>query len=113
VAEAEAEASRTSKASGASQATKETNEASDETKPALKLTPTSTVWTEDDYDRLARNNLNGRQIKNAVRTAQALAVNEKQKLSMEHIRRVLEVAQSFEQDLKGGTGYVDAMRSYT
>ena len=113
VAEAEAEASRTSKASGASQASKEANEASDEKKPALKLTPTSTIWTEDDYDRLARNNLNGRQIKNAVRTAQALAVNEKQKLSMEHIRRVLEVAQSFEQDLKGGTGYVDAMRSYT
>ena len=53
------------------------------------------------------------QIKNAVRTAQALAVNERQKLNMEHIKRVLDVAESFEQDLKGGTGYADAMRSYT
>jgi len=58
-------------------------------------------------------NHSGVQIKNAVRTAQALAVNEKQRLSMEHIKRVLEVAESFDNDLKGGTGYIDAMRSYT
>lgn len=32
---------------------------------------------------------------------------------MEHIKRVLDVAESFERDLKGGSGYVDAMRSYT
>lgn len=112
-AEAEARARETGKANGVKQGSKESNEAIDEKQPAGKSAATSTVWTEDDYDRLARNSLNGRQIKNAVRTAQALAVNEKQKLSMEHIRRVLEVAQSFEQDLKGGTGYVDAMRSYT
>jgi len=53
------------------------------------------------------------QIKNAVRTAQALAVNEGTNLGMEHLKRVLQVAESFEQDLKGGTGYTDAMRSYT
>jgi len=53
------------------------------------------------------------QIKNCVRTAQALAVNNKERLSMEHIKRVLEVAESFDRDLKGGTGYLDAMRSYT
>ena len=53
------------------------------------------------------------QIKNAVRTAQALAVNEKKPLSMEHIAKVLDVAETFEKDLKGGTGYEDAMRSYT
>lgn len=53
------------------------------------------------------------QIKNAVRTAQALALYEKEKLSMEHIKRVLEVTESFDRDLKGGTGYLDAMRSYT
>ncbi|KAI9788174.1 MAG: hypothetical protein M1835_002427 [Candelina submexicana] len=70
-------------------------------------------FKDSDYDSLARNNLNGRQIKNAVRTAQALAVNQKEKLSMEHIKRVLDVAESFEHDLKGGTGYLDAMRSYT
>lgn len=48
-----------------------------------------------------------------MRTAQALAVNEKTPLSMEHIKRVLDVAENFEHDLRGGTGYLDAMRSYT
>lgn len=70
-------------------------------------------FQEDDYNTLARKDLNGRQIKNAVRTAQALAVNMQQKLSMEHIKRVLDVAEGFERDLRGGSGYEDAMRSYT
>ncbi|KAK5037311.1 hypothetical protein LTR16_011933 [Cryomyces antarcticus] len=69
-------------------------------------------FKDSDYDTLARHSMNGRQIKNAVRTAQALAVNESTKLSMEHIKRVLDVAQSFDRDLKGGTGYEDAMRNY-
>lgn len=71
------------------------------------------TFTDKDLDALARHNLNGRQIKNSVRTAQALAVNEVTPLSMAHIKRVLEVAETFDQDLRGGTGYVDAMRSYT
>ncbi|KAF2666780.1 P-loop containing nucleoside triphosphate hydrolase protein [Microthyrium microscopicum] len=71
------------------------------------------AFKESDYDRLAKSNLNGRQIKNMVKTAQALAVFEKNPLNMEHIRRVLDVSESFERDLKGGTGYDDAMRSYT
>ncbi|KAJ5179240.1 hypothetical protein N7492_002450 [Penicillium capsulatum] len=71
------------------------------------------TFTEEDYDRLSRHTLNGRQIKNSVRTAQALAVNEKTPLSMDHIKRVLEVAETFDHDLRGGTGYLDAMRSYT
>ncbi|KAL3471826.1 hypothetical protein BJX99DRAFT_15722 [Aspergillus californicus] len=70
-------------------------------------------FTDKDLDSLSRHNLNGRQIKNSVRTAQALAVNEKTSLSMNHIKRVLEVAKTFDQDLHGGTGYQDAMRSYT
>ncbi|OMP82174.1 ATPase family AAA domain-containing protein 3B [Diplodia seriata] len=70
-------------------------------------------FRDDDYNTLARNELNGRQIKNTVRTAQALAVNMGEKLSMEHIKRVLAVAESFERDLRGGSGYEDAMRSYT
>ncbi|KAL7629827.1 hypothetical protein AAE478_001350 [Parahypoxylon ruwenzoriense] len=69
-------------------------------------------FDEDDYTALARHNLNGRQIKNTVGTAQALAVNKGEPLSMRHIREVLNVQQNFEQDLKGGTGYQDAMRSY-
>ena len=69
-------------------------------------------FEDEDYDRLARRNLNGRQIKNAVRTAQALALDEKKALNVEQIVKVLDVGESFERDLKGGPGYEDAMRSY-
>lgn len=74
----------------------------------LELMP----FTEEDYSDLARHDLNGRQIKNTVRTAQALAVNKGEPLSMSHIRQVLEVHKSFDRDLKGGPGFQDAMRSY-
>jgi D-aminopeptidase len=69
-------------------------------------------FKEEDYTNLAKHNLNGRQIKNTIRTAQALAVNKKEPLSMEHIKRVLDVLLSFDRDLKGGTGFEDAMRGY-
>ena len=69
-------------------------------------------FSEEDYNGLAKHNLNGRQIKNTVRTAQALAVNKGEPLGMVHIKQVLDVALAFERDLKGGTGYEDAMRNY-
>lgn len=69
-------------------------------------------FTDEDYNMLARHELNGRQIKNTVGTAQALAANKGEPLAMRHIRQVLEVQISFERDLKGGPGYQDAMRSY-
>lgn len=69
-------------------------------------------FDEEDYEKLARHNLNGRQIKNTIRTAQALAVNKGEPLSMVHIREVLGVLKKFERDLKGGTGYEDAMKGY-
>ena len=69
-------------------------------------------FDERDLDALARYELNGRQIKNIVRTAQALAVNKNEALSMGHLRQVLDVQTSFDSDLKGGPGYQDAMRSY-
>lgn len=70
-------------------------------------------FSDEDYIVLSRHRINGRQIKNMVRTAQALALNEGAKMTMSHIRRVLGVAETFDRDLKGGTGYIDAMRSYT
>jgi len=70
-------------------------------------------FTEDDLEGLSRHQLNGRQIKNAVRTAQALALREKKPMDMAHIKKVLDVSETFDRDLKGGTGYIDAMRSYT
>lgn len=69
-------------------------------------------FTEEDFTNLAKHTLNGRQIKNTVRTAQALAVNKGEPLSMVHLKRVLDVALAFDRDLKGGTGYEDAMRNY-
>ncbi|KAL0944799.1 AAA family ATPase [Colletotrichum truncatum] len=69
-------------------------------------------FSEEDYNDLAKYDLNGRQIKNTIRTAQALAVNKGEALSMEHIRQVLDVQKSFDIHLKGGTGYQDALRSY-
>jgi len=71
------------------------------------------AFTEADYDVLARKVLNGRQIKNVARTAQALALNGGKRVGIEHVRRVLEVQDEFNNDLKGGTGFVEAMRSYT
>ncbi|OHF02950.1 ATPase [Colletotrichum orchidophilum] len=69
-------------------------------------------FTKDDYKSLAKHDLNGRQIKNTVRTAQALAVNKGESLGMEHILQVLDVQNSFDLHLKGGESYKDAMRSY-
>ncbi|OAA67111.1 aaa family ATPase [Niveomyces insectorum RCEF 264] len=69
-------------------------------------------FSEEDFNALARHDLNGRQIKNTVRTAQALAVNKGEPLCMSHIRQVLDVQMSFDRDLKGGPGFQDAMRSY-
>ena len=57
--------------------------------------------------------MNGRQIKNMVKTSQSIAVAEKATFTMEHIKRVLEVAEAFEDDMRGGKGYREAMRHYT
>lgn len=65
-------------------------------------------------DHLAkRDALNGQQIKNTIRCTQALVVNERKSLTMYYLVKVLEAAKAFEQDLNGGTRYLDAMRSYT
>lgn len=53
------------------------------------------------------------QIKNTVKTGQSIALSEKTTFSMEHIKRVLEVAEAFEDDMRGGKGYRDAMQHYT
>ncbi|ROW16792.1 hypothetical protein VPNG_01542 [Cytospora leucostoma] len=81
--------------------------------PAVMVVPTPLpTFTEEDYNALARHDLNGRQIKNTVIRAQALAVNKGEALSMAHVGQILDVQVNFDRDLKGGTGYQDAMRSY-
>ncbi|KKY38223.1 putative aaa family atpase [Diaporthe ampelina] len=81
-------------------------------KARLQQKNDSAPFTEEEYNTLARHDLNGRQIKNTVIRAQALAVNKGEPLSMAHVRQILDVQVNFDRDLKGGTGYQDAMRSY-
>lgn len=69
-------------------------------------------FSSDDLDRLARAHLNGRQIKNLVRGAQALAVNEGAEIKISHILQVMEVAEAFANDMRGGSGAVEALNGY-
>jgi len=55
---------------------------------------------ESDYEFLASVDLNGRQIKNAARTALSLADNEGKKLDVQYVKGVLGVVEAFERDFK-------------
>lgn len=57
------------------------------------------VFDDETLNRLAAVDINGRQIKNAVRTASALARDEGVVLNEEHVQSVLETIAEFEQDL--------------
>jgi len=67
--------------------------------------------SEENYAKLSQYQLNGREIKNSVRTAQSLATIEKTSLSMEHLLKVLFVGNVFAKDLKG-PGYEEALKFY-
>ncbi|OAA46148.1 ATPase, AAA-type, core [Metarhizium rileyi] len=69
-------------------------------------------FSDEDLNRLAKHELNGREIKNMVGSAQDLAMNRNESLSMRHIQHVLDIHVKFGRDLRGGTGYEEAMRSY-
>lgn len=56
--------------------------------------------SELDYTFLANVDLNGRQIKNAARTALSLADNEGKKLDVQYVKNVLGVVEAFEKDFK-------------
>lgn len=53
-------------------------------------------FTEADYDRLARVQMNGRQIKNTIKTAQLLAARYDECLSMTHLETVLKLKKASE-----------------
>jgi SpoVK/Ycf46/Vps4 family AAA+-type ATPase len=57
------------------------------------------AWSESDLNDLAKVNINGRQIKNTVRTANTLAKSTKTTLNKEHLEVVLETIRDFEDDL--------------
>ena len=57
----------------------------------------SVEWLDEEcLDRLESENLNGRQIKNAVKTAQALALSDKCELKASHIHQSLTAMSMFE-----------------
>lgn len=69
-------------------------------------------FSDDDLNKLAKHDLNGREIKNTVGSAQDLAINKNESLGMRHIQQVLDIHVKFGRDLRGGPGYEEAMRSY-
>ena len=52
------------------------------------------IMGDDDLEELSQLDLNGREIKNLVKTAQLLACHEDLPLSMEHVKTVLRVTQA-------------------
>ncbi|KAG1745714.1 P-loop containing nucleoside triphosphate hydrolase protein [Suillus lakei] len=51
--------------------------------------------TDDEIDALAKEDMNGRQIKNTISTAQSISLDQNSPLSAEHIHTVLEVARDW------------------
>lgn len=66
------------------------------------------IVSNEELDNIARKDLNGRQIKNVVRTSQALANSKGQKLELKHLMQVLKFTEEFEHNLKG-TGQLDGV----
>ncbi|RDW79457.1 hypothetical protein BP6252_04095 [Coleophoma cylindrospora] len=58
-------------------------------------------WPEEVLESLSKVELNGRQIKNAVRTAITLAKSEETSITESHLETVLETLKDFEDELKG------------
>jgi SpoVK/Ycf46/Vps4 family AAA+-type ATPase len=56
--------------------------------------------SQAEWDHLSNAKVNGRQIKNAVRSCQGLATSRNEPLSFKHIQEVLGVMKQFETDLK-------------
>ena len=50
-----------------------------------------TDFSEEDIDNLANKNLNGRQIKNVLKTATLLAARDRETLMKVHVDTVLEI----------------------
>lgn len=61
--------------------------------PAMSTGPGSsrTGITEQDLKRIAKEELNGRQIKNVVKTARLLAAGDREALGLDHVETVLRV----------------------
>ncbi|KAL8698333.1 MAG: hypothetical protein Q9201_006630 [Fulgogasparrea decipioides] len=68
-------------------------------------------YTSVDLDWLSKKEVNGRQIKNMISTAHALAVNEMVPLSRSHLEIVIELDKEFQKDYNGA-GQIANKASY-
>src|ERR1700676_926271 len=59
--------------------------------------------TEDELTKLAERDINGRQIKNATRTSNSLALSRREALRFGHVVEVLDVMDEFTAEFKGAT----------
>lgn len=59
--------------------------------------------TEDELDKLAEREINGRQIKNATRTACSLAVGRGERLRFNHLVETLDAMDDFTAEFKAMT----------
>ncbi|KAF7510193.1 hypothetical protein GJ744_007092 [Endocarpon pusillum] len=57
--------------------------------------------SQQELDELVKKDLNGRQIKNAISTASALATKKKKPLSISHVQAVLTAGEMFDRDFHG------------
>ncbi|KAL0571467.1 hypothetical protein V5O48_010503 [Marasmius crinis-equi] len=64
----------------------------------IKKVGASGTITPKEIEILARRNINGRQIKNAARTAHSLATGRGEKLSLKHFTDTLDAMEEFEED---------------
>ncbi|KAL0953049.1 hypothetical protein HGRIS_007250 [Hohenbuehelia grisea] len=56
--------------------------------------------SEEEVAELARRNINGRQIKNAARTAQSLASAQGEKMSFRHLIKTLDAMEEFAEEFE-------------
>jgi hypothetical protein len=54
---------------------------------------------DEGYNSLAQANINGRQIKNVIKTAKSLARFHGQKLDRQKLEQVIQIQMDFEEDL--------------
>jgi len=68
-----------------------------------KASPAPPAWMNpESLNELASENLNGRQIKNIVRTAHALAVGQNSDMRLDHINMAMRAMKTFEKDIAEG-----------
>lgn len=62
---------------------------------------------ESHLEEMASEEMNGRQIRNAMTTARQLALHREEQLQWEHLDQVLKTAREFNQYLKNVQGHTD------